>query len=741
MGLEKLKSIFSTKAGNSTSIKGGRHGGTRQGGFPEHSGKHSELDNLKNVNFLDSPIRGFTDHFNTMDKSELAPINNVDGYIQPQKMIDILGGIAPQFDSVATNTSILNAPFKLGFDNSANGGLDLSGYANGQVGDVNPTNESFNFGIQFTNSLTPSNITVSGLNDGALGLLEWFNISGDRFSIDHASGQMSFNFSGTPTPTPYEETIWELGTPNGTLISKGSLSNENALDFNVPYRGNIFQVRDEENLDQLKRTVFVKNRIPVGALQDPISGWINEFLGTVNLSGGYDLGDFFNISTPSGFSITGDLSDISLNYRPRLTFNADAFFSSIRESFERKTKETSGQLMDRWKESFTSRIGDSFNNISSGLSDIADSVGFSQTSVFSEDGVFGGFGETFNLGNYISGLQSSLLSGDEIGKQTYQQLRKSLTDVNYPGFGGSAAKNIRGIQGPRGLSNPEATQYKAGEPIRSQTSPGKDAQDPNIVQSPSAGPYSKLIQAVDRIDEFQYSPKGYEKNFTRGSLNPDNLENFGEGDKKGDYMTLNPISNELFPEKDNGKIVKGQKGMQFWFKDKRNFKFVTFRAYLEAITENVAPSWSSENYIGKSEPVFLYERAERDISFQLKLYAGTEDELDAIYNKINALTSFCYPEYQADSKFSVGNYPNGKLRMKPPLLEMRMGNLYGNMAGGVQGFIKSLTYSVPDNSDWEVSAGRIVPKLFTVSITYQIIHSTSPNINTQFYGLGKYQKT
>jgi len=684
MGLENLKSIFNTTAGTSTSKKEGRHGGIDES-LPPHTDKHSSLDNTTIL------------------------------------------------DSLVTN--------KLGFDTSGIGGLDLSGYANGQVGDVNPTNESFNFGIQFTNSLTPSNITISGINDGALGILEWFNISGDRFSVDHASGQVSFNFSGTPTPTPYEETIWELGTPAlGNLIPKGSLSNENALDFNVPYRGNIFQVRDEENLDQLKRTVFVKNRIPVGTLQDPISGWVNQFLGTVNLGGGYDLGDFFNISAPGGFSITGDLSDISLNYRPRLSFNADTFFASIREAFETRVIETTTQQLE---ESFASQIGNTFSNISSGLSDIADSLGFSQASVFQTSVFSSGFGgDLSGLGSYISGLQSSLLSGDEIGTQTYQQLRKSLTDVNYPGFGGSAAKNIRGIQGPRGLSNPEATQYKAGEPIRSQTSPGKDAQDIDIVQSPSAGPYSKLMQAVDRIDEFQYSPKGYEANFTRGSLNPDNLENFGEGDKKGDYMTLNPISNgpEAFPAIDEGKITRGQKGMQFWFKDKRNFKFVTFRAYLEAITENVAPSWSSENYIGKSEPVYVYERAERDVSFQLKLYAGTEDELDAIYNKINALTSFCYPEYQADSKFSVSGYSNGKLRMKPPLLEMRMGNLYGNALEGAQGFIKSLTYSVPDNSDWTTDDGVMVPKLFTVSITYQIIHSTSPDINTKFYGLGKYQE-
>ena len=49
--------------------------------------------------------------------------------------------------------------------------------------------------------------------------------------------------------------------------------------------------------------------------------------------------------------------------------------------------------------------------------------------------------------------------------------------------------------------------------------------------------------------------------------------------------------------------------------------------------------------MGRSEPVYTYERAERELSFTLKLIAQTESEFDRIYEKMEHLTSLCYPQY------------------------------------------------------------------------------------------------
>jgi len=202
--------------------------------------------------------------------------------------------------------------------------------------------------------------------------------------------------------------------------------------------------------------------------------------------------------------------------------------------------------------------------------------------------------------------------------------------------------------------------------------------------------------------------------------------------------------------------------MPFYFKDLRDNTYIFFRAYLEGLSENVMPSWASETYIGRSEPVYIYERAERDIAFTLKLFAQSKDELNMIYKKLNKLTSLCYPQYKEDDNFVVGKAANGngqlislkKTRMKPPLVQFRMGELFGNSTKGMLGFIKSISYTYPDESPWEtkpvtvegkigergkVQYGR-VPKYIMASIGFQVIHEEVPNLDTEFYGIVARQK-
>jgi len=169
-------------------------------------------------------------------------------------------------------------------------------------------------------------------------------------------------------------------------------------------------------------------------------------------------------------------------------------------------------------------------------------------------------------------------------------------------------------------------------------------------------------------------------------------------------------------------------GMPFYFKDLRDNTYIWFRAYLEGITENISPSWSSTNYMGRSEPVYTYERAERELSLTLKLAAQTSDELDMIYKKMDRLTSLCYPEYVDDE---YGN------RMKPPLTKFRMGEMFGKMNQELMGFIKSISYTVEQTSTWETNSGKRVPRHVTATLGYQVIHDTVPQLSKdfKFYGI------
>ena len=169
-------------------------------------------------------------------------------------------------------------------------------------------------------------------------------------------------------------------------------------------------------------------------------------------------------------------------------------------------------------------------------------------------------------------------------------------------------------------------------------------------------------------------------------------------------------------------IEKKQEGMPLYFKDLRDDSYIFFRAYLEGISEDVSPSWSEHTYIGRSEPVYVYERATRSISFSLKLIAQTRDELTAIYRKMNRLTSLCYPEYAKDELL------NDKTRMKPPLTKFRMGEMFGKENEELLGFVETLSYSIPEETTWETEVGARVPKYILATITYKVIHGQVPGL-------------
>ena len=177
-----------------------------------------------------------------------------------------------------------------------------------------------------------------------------------------------------------------------------------------------------------------------------------------------------------------------------------------------------------------------------------------------------------------------------------------------------------------------------------------------------------------------------------------------------------------------------KEGMPFYFKDLRDNTYLFFRAYIEGLTESVSPSYSSTQYVGRSEPVYVYGMAEREVNFTLRLVAQTKSELSAIYKKMNRLTSMCYPEYFTDETVNYGN------RMKPPLTKLRIGEYFGKLNNELTGYIKSLSYNIDQSAVYETEPGKRVPEQIIATIGYQIIHGTTPQLKSdvdsdfEFYG-------
>ena len=122
----------------------------------------------------------------------------------------------------------------------------------------------------------------------------------------------------------------------------------------------------------------------------------------------------------------------------------------------------------------------------------------------------------------------------------------------------------------------------------------------------------------------------------------------------------------------------------------------------------------------------MYERADRDISFNLKIHPANFTEQKLMYSKLEKLTSLAYPEYIEDDPFT-----DSQTRMKPPFTELYMAHI-GTRKQGQFGFIKSISYTVPGESDWD--ALRVLPRLFDINISYQILSKKPPHMKSNFYG-------
>ena len=661
MGLENLKSIFSEDIGVNNSV---------------HSGRHN------------NPDESYEQH----------------GIIASQLNID---GTIP----------IFKTPFELGYG-------DYAGHSTDKPGEVNPS--SFSSGIKFVDSLLPNMITLKTTGTGIFTTLNYINnATGQSLMIDSSInsmlGSVGISTQLSSSPTRYEDTVLEIATGFDGTTNPDGTTNVPLIPIDVgddhlyPYRGIVFEVRDEKNLDNHPkmggRTVFIKKRDP---LLEP-SMFENIFSGVSKLTGLEDIIDF---KLPSVTITGGSGFDWGFNnFRPQIKIDAKALADKLKEMYNRIM---STNINIKLPVSFKlPDIGGMLKGVLSNLPDI--DLGFTLPKI--------------NIPK-LKGLKLLKLTKDMFGTITTSGGSLLINDVfsdfksliNHPSYGEYGGVKDKRIS-PRSLINTEASTYISGELEENFIGPPKGH------PAPGAGPYSRLHHARSDLSAW-YSPKGNEGNYMLGSM--DHGTQFVSGkkpDPAGDFMTLFPIKSgkdhlweamELF---DYMPTATGKYGMPLYFQDLRDNSFILFRGYIDGITENLSPSWSSENYLGRSEPVYIYERSERIISFNLKLFAQTEDELDVLYTKKNKLTSLCYPEYKNDE--GIGKDFS---RMKPPLTKFRIGDLYGTDGNELAGFIDSLSYTVEDASSWEIKHGKQVPKLMSVAITYKVIHLQPPSNATPFYG-------
>jgi hypothetical protein len=149
--------------------------------------------------------------------------------------------------------------------------------------------------------------------------------------------------------------------------------------------------------------------------------------------------------------------------------------------------------------------------------------------------------------------------------------------------------------------------------------------------------------------------------------------------------------------------------------DPNKSEWMIFRAYITQFTDNTDATWNEIKYAGRGDRFYVYDGFTRKISIGFKVAALSAVEMEPMYQKLNFLMGNLMPDY------------NNNL-MRGPLVKMTV----GNWIDGQPGILNNISYTVPQDSPWEIGlADRqlILPHVLEVSMTFTPIGSQTQNTN------------
>lgn len=150
-------------------------------------------------------------------------------------------------------------------------------------------------------------------------------------------------------------------------------------------------------------------------------------------------------------------------------------------------------------------------------------------------------------------------------------------------------------------------------------------------------------------------------------------------------------------------------------------KKMVFRAYLTSFSDGNSSDWSSTRYTGRGDNVWNYSGFNRTVSISWKVAALSEAEMIPMYQKLNFLMSNMAPDYKNQI-------------MRGPFMRMTVGNWFYRQPS----IINSLTYSVSNDSPWEIalSESDINIPINGKRIMYELPHIVEVNMSFTPIGIG-----
>ncbi len=157
-------------------------------------------------------------------------------------------------------------------------------------------------------------------------------------------------------------------------------------------------------------------------------------------------------------------------------------------------------------------------------------------------------------------------------------------------------------------------------------------------------------------------------------------------------------------------------------RDGDDFKqYCFFQAALQSIQESYNPNWSSKTFYGRTEPIYTYTNTERTLDLRFIIFASSMRELQNIYERTNWLAQQTYGSFD--------NTRNPSRIKTGPLIRITVGDQFQR----IPGFIRNLSFNWDHSGKWELTRGLRMLQTVEVSFSYQVIHQSLPDRNTDFY--------
>ena len=117
-----------------------------------------------------------------------------------------------------------------------------------------------------------------------------------------------------------------------------------------------------------------------------------------------------------------------------------------------------------------------------------------------------------------------------------------------------------------------------------------------------------------------------------------------------------------------------------------NSRYMHFRSFIDSFDDSYSADWGETQYVGRGDKFYNYKGFNRQINMGWTTYAQSKQELIPMYKKLNFLASSLAPDY------SSGGFMRGNLA------RLTVGGYLYNQLG----IIKSITYTIPQESTWEI---------------------------------------